>query len=248
MKRWIVCLFFVATSVLAQPLVSKVIQLHYLSSDEALQLIEPLINNDDRVTGSGQTLVLKVSPTTLTDIRAVLQKVDVPPVTFNITVYQGDPNWLKTQGTAVVYSTNPQKQSPTSQSVTVMNGQTALVTMDNQIPIVRAVGYGYPGVIFQQYHVQTGLLVRPVLQGSQVQLSVSRLRQQQNLAGSQQFGEQRIDTTVMAPINKWISLGTTNGTGINDESSTVYSTRGSFIKNSTLYIKVSIVGAVPKSQ
>jgi hypothetical protein len=248
MKRWILCLFLVATSVLAQPLITKVIQLRYLSSDQALQLIQPLINDQEQVSGSGQTLVLKVKPNTLTDIRTVLQKTDVPPVTFNITVYQGDSNWLKTQGHDVVYSTNQQIQSPASQSVMVMNGQTALVSMDNQIPIVRSVGFGFPGVIYQQYHVQTGLLVRPVLQGSQVQLTVSRLRQQQNFAGGQQIADQQIDTTVMAPINKWISLGTTNGTGINDESSTVYSTRGSFVKNSTLYIKVSIVGAVPESQ
>jgi hypothetical protein len=248
MKRWIICLFFVATSALAQTLITKVIRLHYLSADQALQLIQPLISADEQVSGSEQTLVLKVSPSTLTDIRMVLKETDVPPVTFTITVYQGDPNWLKTQGTEVIYSTNQHIQSPSSQSVSVMNGQTALVSMDNQLPRVRSVGFGYPRVIYQQYHVQTGLLVRPVLQGSQVQLSVRRLRQQLNGAGGQQLAEQQIDTTVMAPINKWISLGTTDGTGINNDSSTIYSTRGSFRKNSTLYIKVSIVSAVPESQ
>lgn len=246
MKRWIICLFFIATSVVAQPLISKVIQLHYLSANEVLQLIQPLIKKDEQASGAGQTLVLKVSPETLTDIRSVLQKIDLPPVTFNVTVYQGPANWLQQQNT-VVYSTNSSMQTPPSQSVSVVNGQTALVSMDNQIPIVRAVGVFFPGVLYEQYPVQTGLLVRPVLRGSQVELTVSRIRQQQNIPASQQFATQQIDTTVMAPINKWMSLGTTNGMAITDDNSTVYSTQSSFRRNSTLYIKVSIIGAVPTS-
>lgn len=239
-------MFFIATSVVAQPLISKVIQLHYLSANEVLQLIQPLIKKDEQASGAGQTLVLKVSPETLTDIRSVLQKIDLPPVTFNVTVYQGPANWLQQQNT-VVYSTNSSMQTPPSQSVSVVNGQTALVSMDNQIPIVRAVGVFFPGVLYEQYPVQTGLLVRPVLRGSQVELTVSRIRQQQNIPASQQFATQQIDTTVMAPINKWMSLGTTNGMAITDDNSTVYSTQSSFRRNSTLYIKVSIIGAVPTS-
>jgi hypothetical protein len=249
MRGWIIGLFFLATNVLAQPIVSKTIQLHYLQADQVIELIKPLMNDGERVSGSGQILVLKVTEQTLTDIRDVLHKIDVPPVTFGITVYQGDPKWLQSKKADVVYNTRPQFQSPPSQSVTVMNGETALVSMDNQVPIVQAVGFGfYPGVAFQQHHVQTALLIRPVLQGSQVQLTIRRIRQQQNVPGSQQFGEQQIDTTIMAPINKWVSLGTTNGTAEVDpsnQSSTVYSTRGSFVKNSTVYIKVSIVNAGP---
>ncbi len=250
MKKWIIVLFFLVSNVFAQPLVSKVVELHYLPANQVIELIQPLMQEGEQVSGSGQTLILKVSPQTLTDIRNVLHKIDVPPVTFTITVYQGDANWLNNQGNDVVYSSRSQFQSPPSQSVSVMNGQTALVSMNNQIPIVRAVGYGFysGGVLYQQHAVQTGLLVRPILQGSQVQLTVRRVRQQQNVPGSQQFGEQQIDTTIMAPINKWVALGTTNGTSQMDQSSTVYSTRGSFVKNSTLYIKVSIVNAVPEAQ
>jgi hypothetical protein len=249
MKKWFIAFLFLATNVFAQPFITKVIELHYLPADQVIELIQPLMADGEQVSGSGQTLILKVNPQTLTDIRTVLHKIDVPPVTFTITVYQGDANWLNKQGNDTVYSSSPQNQSPPSQSVSVMNGQTALVSMDNQIPIVSAVGFGfYSVVIYQQHPVQTGLLVRPILQGSQVQLTVKRIRQQQNIPGSQQFGEQHIDTTVMAPINKWVALGTTNGTSDVNNSSTTYSNRRSFLKNSTLYIKVSIVEAAPESQ
>ncbi|WP_233586523.1 type II/III secretion system protein [Legionella sp. km772] len=249
MKKWLILLFFLVNQVFAQPFVSKVIELHYLSADQVVELLKPLMVEGEQVSGSGQILILKVSPQTLSDIRNVLHKIDVPPVSFTVTVYQGDANWLSKQGNEVVYSTRPQYQSPPSQSVSVLNGQTALVSMDNQIPIVQAIGYGfYAGAIYQQHTVQTGLLVQPILKGSQVQLAVKRIRQQQNVPGSQQFGEQQIDTTIMAPLNKWVALGTTNGSNELSQSSTVYSNRPSFVKNSTLYIKVSIDKTVPGSQ
>lgn len=243
MKKWILVLFFLASNSFAQALVTKVVELHYLPAEQVIALINPLMEQGERVSGSGQTLVLRVSPQTLTDIRRVLHQIDVPPVTFAITVYQGDANWLNNRGNNV-FSTRSQLQSPPSQSVQVLNGQTALVSMDNQIPIVRSIGFGfYSGLIFQQHRVQTGLLVRPILQGAQVQLAVRRIRQQQNIPGSQQFGEQQIDTTIMAPLDQWVSLGTTNGSSNVNQSSNVISNRRSFESNSTLYIKVSIVNS-----
>ena len=249
MKKLFIMCFLLSTQLFAQALISKVVELHYLPAEQVIELVQPLLNEGEKISGSGQTLILKVSPQTLTDIRQVLHKIDVPPVTFDIMVYQGDANWLNNQGNDVVYSTGSQSQSPPSQSVSVINGQTAMVSMDNQVPIVSAVGFGFysGGVIYQQHAVQTGLLVQPLLQGSQVQLTVKRIRQQQNVPGSQQFGEQQIDTTVMAPLDKWVALGTTNGTANLDQSSTVYSNRRSFVKNSTLYIKVSILKASPES-
>lgn len=249
MRKWLFILCLLANTVFAQALITKVVELHYIPASQVLSLINPLLEDGERASGSGQTLILKVSPQTLSELRTLLHKIDVPPVSFNITVYQGDANWLNKQGNDVVYSTAPQTQSPQSQSVQVLNGQTALVSMDNQIPIVQAFGYGfYSGVIYQQHTVQTGLLVRPLLQGSQVQLALKRIRQQQNIPGSQQFGEQQIDTTIIAPLDQWVALGTTNGSGIVDKSSQVYSNRRAFVRNSTLYIKVSIVKAASGPQ
>jgi hypothetical protein len=248
MRGWIIGLCFLATNALAQTMVVKTIKLHYVQADNVIELVKPLMTDGELVSGSGHMLLLKVTPETLTDIRRVLHQIDIPPVSFSVTVYQGDPNWLQHKSADVVYSTRPQFQSPPSQSVRVLNGETALVSMDNQVPIVRAVGFGFnSAVVVQQHPIQTSLLVRPVLQGSQVQLTLRRIRQQQNIPGSQQFGEQQIETTLMAPINKWVSLGTTNGAAdvsqTSNQSSTSYSTRGSFVNNSTVYIKVSLVNA-----
>lgn len=242
LQKWMLGLFLLlATPVWAQPLISKVIELNYLPANQVIELIQPLIKNGEQISGLGQTIVLKVSPQTLTDIRNLIHKIDIAPVTFKITIHQGEADWLKKQGKAVVYSSRSLHKSPINQSVQVMNGQTALVSSEEQIPIIQAAGFGfYTGVIYQQQPVQTGLLIRPIAQGTQVQLTLRRIRQEEQNTRYQQFSEQRIDTTIMAPLNQWISLGAANGMDEEDQS-TVYSTSRPFIKNATLYIKITII-------
>lgn len=245
MKRLgIICLFFLTIQVFAsQSLMTKVIQLQYISATQAMQLMNALMQPGEQLSGSGHTLVAKVSPQTLTHIREVLHQVDVPPVTFNISVYQGDPQWLSSQNNnSVTYSTQTQSQMLQNQSVRVMSGNSALVTLDQEAPIVTSIGGFYSGVTYEQHQVKNGMLVHPVLRGKQVQLTIRRLREQNNPAGGQQFDNQKMETTVMVPLNKWVSLGTTMGAEETDNSSTSYSAGNTFATQSTLYIRVSIVG------
>lgn len=245
MKRLcLIGLFFFASNVFSQGLITKVIELHYIPAAQAIKLMQPLMQADETISGSGQTLITKVSPQTLTQIRTVLHQVDVPPVTFNVSVYQGDPQWLSSQNdNSVNNSTQTQSQMLQNQSVQVMNGNSALVTMNQEVPIVTSVGAGYfAGISYQQHQIKNGILVHPVLHGTQVELTVRRLREQANPAGGQQFDNQKMETTVMVPLNKWVSLGSPEGAQQTDNSSTYYTAGNTFNQQSTLYIKVTIVG------
>lgn len=243
--RWFLGLLSFVGTAFAATTVTKVIELHYLSANKVLNLVQPLMQNGELINGAGQTLVLKVRPQTLSEIRAILHQIDVPPVQFRITIHQDGPDWINAQKNHdVVYSTQSLPQNPRNQSVAVMNGESALVSTDQEVPIIQAIGLGfYPGVVYQQHSVQTGLLVQPVLQGSQVRLALKRIRQQRNFVGGQQFDEQQIDTTVMVPINKWVALGAAEGDELTEASSRVYSAGRSFVQNSTLYIRVSLIGS-----
>ena len=249
-KRWLFCLIFVTNSAFSQALMTKVVTLTYIPADTAIQLIQPILQAGEKISGNGQTLVLNVSPQTLTQIRTVLHQVDVAPVTFNVSVYQGDPNFLSKQNSnSVVYSTQSPAEEQRSQSVQVMSGQSAYVSTGEEVPIVNAVGVGFfTGVSYQQHNIKNGLLVQPMLQGSQVKLTVKRMREQVNAAGGPQFDNQTVDTTIMAPLNKWVSLGSPEGTQADNSNDTSYSAGRSFSQNSTLYIKVTVVKAVPVTQ
>lgn len=257
MKRWIIGLLFLASNAFSQTMMTKVIELNYLQADKVIQLIQPLMQSGEKVSGSGQTLIVKVSPQTLTQIRDILHKIDLPPVTFNIEVYQGDPNWLSAQNSnSVSYSTQPSSEKLRSQSVQVMSGASAFISTGEEVPIIADVNGGagegngnYFGISYEQHHIKNGFTVWPVLKGSQVKLTIKRVREQVNAAGGQQFDNQQVDTTIMAPLNKWVSLGSAEGAQYRtDSSSTSYSSGKPFSQNSTLYIKVSVPNAMPSGQ
>ena len=243
MKRfWMIGLLLLANNVFSQTLITKVIELHYVPAPKVIQLVQPLLQSGEKISGSGQTLVVQVSPQTLTGIRTVLHQIDVPPVTFNISIYQGDPNWLSAQNkNSVSYSTQSPEEVRRSQSVKVMSGDSAFVSTGEEVPIVTSVGAGFfTGISYEQHQIKNGLLVQPVLRGSRVELKVRRVREQQNPAGGQQFDNQNVATTLMVPLNKWVSLGTPEGAQNSDPSSVSYPAGSPFSQQATLYVKVTV--------
>ncbi len=248
MKQWWIGLLLIASNAFSQTLITKVIELNYVSANKIIQLIQPLLQTDEKVSGSGQTLVVKVAPDTLTQIRTILHQIDVSPVTFNVSIYQGDPNWLSPQNSnSVSYSTQPRSEQVRSQSVKVMSGESAFISTGEEVPIISSIGTDFftAGISYEQRNIRNGLVVSPVLKGSQVKLKLRRVREQENAAGGQQFDNQQLNTTIMAPLNKWVSLGSAEGGQKTDSSSTSYSAGRPYSQNSTLYIKVSIINAMP---
>lgn len=248
MKKWAMIFFFISFSVFADSaLISKVIQLQYVDADKVISLVQPLLQEGEAVSGSGQTLVVKVQPDTLTQIRNLLHKIDTPPVTFEVSIYQGPADWLQNDQSTVSYSTSMSETNmQKSQSVKVMNGESAFVSTDSEAPIVSSVGVGFwTGVNYQQHPIKKGLLVEPTLQGQQVKLKVRRIREDQNqLQGTQQFDSQQTDTTLMVPMNQWVLLSSAEGAvdPDNNNNSVSYSTGNQYSQSSTLYVKVNVVG------
>lgn len=227
----------------ASTMITKVIQLQYQQASTIIHLVQPLLSNGEKITGSGQTIVVKVMPDTLTQLRVLLQKVDQPPVTFEVSIYQGDPNWLNNQNNSdFVISTNSQQQQRQAQSVNVMNGESAFISTGQDQPVISNVGIGWwTGVSYQRQLVQSGILVEPTLQGRNVKLSVKRIRQQDSRMSNQSFDTQQLTTTVMVPLNQWVQLGSAQNAQQNNDTSQQISVGNRFTQSATLYVKVSIV-------
>ncbi len=243
MKTWLISILLVcASSAFSQSMITKVIDLNYCQADKVLALIQPLLKPGEKVSGSGQTLVVNISPETLTRLRLVIHKLDQPPVTFQITIHQGNPDWINSQDDDDIhYSASSNDTLRQNQSVNVINGASAFVSTGEEVPILSAVGAGWnTGVAYEQHQTASGLLVKPSLQGSRVKLKVKRIRDQQNKTQLQTFDNQQVDTTIMAPLNKWISLGSAQGAA-QPSNSITYSAGNKFSHTATLFIKVSIV-------
>ncbi|KTC99122.1 type II/III secretion system protein [Legionella erythra] len=242
MKKWYLLLSLVVASVFAEPRITKVIDLHYQDAAQVIQLIQPLLKEGDKVTGSGQTLIVNVSPDTLTALRAVLHKLDTPPVVFEITIFQGDSDWLSTQdGHTETISTPSQINQRRRQSITVMNGESAFVSTGESQPVIRSVGLGlWTGVSFDRRLVQNGLLIEPILQGNQVKIIIKRVREQTSNMSNQVFHEQKVETTMLIPLDHWVALASAQGSAPAEPGTEVIRAGTPFAQNSTLYIKVNI--------
>ena len=244
-KKTLLIWFLMIHCAIAAQMITKVIQLNYQQAATIIHLVQPLLADGEQITGSGQTIVVKVMPNTLTQLRVILQKVDQPPVTFQVSIYQGDPNWLNDQNNSdFTISTNSQRQQQRSQSVTVMNGESAFISTGQDQPVISNVGIGWwsAGVSYQRQVVQSGVLVEPTLQGQKVKLSVRRVRQQNNDTNNQSVDMQQVMTTVMVPLNQWVSLGSAQNAQQANDTTQVVSVGNNFTNSATLYIKVSIVG------
>lgn len=139
--------FFYMGMAFAEPsdLVVQVINLDYVPANKMITELKPFLLPGDIVNGTGNRLILRVSKETLTQIKTIIQAMDVPPVVFSVSIQQGNTDGIDTSNSSTVYSASSRTKSGNAQSVTVLNGQSAFVSMGSERPIITSVsgGYGY---------------------------------------------------------------------------------------------------------
>lgn len=52
-KRWLLVILLISGNAFSQQMITKVIELNYLQADKVIQLIQPLLQTDEKVSGSG---------------------------------------------------------------------------------------------------------------------------------------------------------------------------------------------------
>jgi type II secretory pathway component GspD/PulD (secretin) len=227
-------------TVFAQSFPTKMITLHYRTAKEVIALIEPMLEPDEKISGSGQTILLQASPKTLDKMQTILHQFDKAPDNFLISIHQGPPDWLNQADSNIITSPSP-SQRQMSQSVQVLDGESAFITTSETVPIISNAGGMYSGVAFEQQESLKGFWVKPQLQGSRVRLTIKRTREQENphSQNTQQFEGQKLTTTVMIPLNKWVKLGSgEDAMGDDPNTNTIRAGGGTFARSATLYIKV----------
>lgn len=245
--RFILIGFFFIGTVFAQPtsqpMVARVINLQYTKAETLIPQLSIFLQQGEKIGGTGSSLILRVSPETLAQIRPIIHQLDSPPVVFNISIHQGDDDWLRGQGNSEeVYSVSSRSESSNAQSVSVMSGKSAFVSMGSDRPVISSVSAGWePGVSYQQKEEVQGFYIQPVMQGSQVKINIKRTRNQANPINDQASQNQAVETTTMVPLNKWVKLSATGQADANSQpASTTYSAGNSYTNDTTLYIRINI--------
>lgn len=90
MQYWVLGLLMLVTTSLLADYPVEIIELKGRSVQEMLPVIRPFISSDGAVTGMNNQLILRTSPESLRDIRAILDRVDTPPRLLLISVRHGE--------------------------------------------------------------------------------------------------------------------------------------------------------------
>jgi hypothetical protein len=236
------CLLLMSHFAMASDYLVKVIDLNYKTVEQVIPLIKPMLDSGASISGQDKTMIVKTTPENLTQIRYILHKIDKPPVSFSISIKQAS-NQATHLGSVVEYNTLSQDYQLRNQRVKVMNGQAAFINTQKEVPVISEVGFGwFSGVAYQRRAVQDGFWVEPNLTGNKVKLTIYRLRERIDRFDRQQFNSQTIKTTMMVPLGKWVSLGSTQSQAVsNGNNAYVLQTGDRFTQTATLYIKVDLL-------
>jgi hypothetical protein len=243
LKRKLLSLIFTAllTNIsFAGETITEVIPLFNRPASEVIPLISPLLEDTDRVIADGSNLIVKSAPERLGELIMLIDKLDAPLNNLLITVIQSRRatarelnaaaranlklprnNQLK-PGTGITghyYQTNDQNANESTQTIRVLEGNPAHISIGNSYPIQNfqiynsGYGYGYPAVSTATEFIDatTGFTVtprlieqNPSLEKQQVILEI--LPWSENVNTNGQIETRNAQSTIKINLGEWVEL------------------------------------------
>ena len=238
LKRQILSIFIISlldNISFAAETMTEVITLFNRPASEILPLINPLLEDTDRVIADGSNLIVKAAPERLGEIIMLIDKLDAPLNNLIITVIQSRHLTARELNAAVKlsrnsrlkpgavitghhYQTNDQNSSESIQTIRTLEGRTANITVGKSYPTeniqINNSGYGFPYIYptteymdaTTSFEVTPRLIGQnPSLENQQVILEVSPSSTQTNIQGA--FENKNLQTTVKINLGEWVELG-----------------------------------------
>ena len=252
MKRKLLPLIFVTLLInnsFAVETITEVIPLFNRPASEVIPLISPLLEDTDRVIADGSNLIVKSAPERLGELIMLIDKIDAPLNNLIITAIQSRHatarelnaaarvnfnhprnNQFKSSGRIAghYYQTNDQNSNESTQTIRVLEGNPAHISVGSSYPIqnvqIYNSGYGYPAVSTSTEFIDatTGFAVtprliekNPSLEKQQVILEVSPWSE--NVTTNGQIETRNAQSTIKINLGEWVELG---GSDENTRSST----------------------------
>lgn len=197
-------------------------ELRYRGADEAVALLRELLPPDAAVSGRGFVVFVRADADALNTVSEVLQRWDRPPRMLRIEVRDRShrQQTRDTSGADVtvdsggargrlqVQTTTTSEGDMGRQVVQVLEGATAYIGTGRRQPVVtlweprRRGGW----VALGERRLQSGIRVRPQLQGDRVVLTLEYQRERP-AQGGYEVEARAARTTVQGPLGQWLDVG-----------------------------------------
>lgn len=268
MRNFILILLILANTPLLADYPLEIIELKGRPLNEVLPIIRPFIDSDGSVTGMSNQLILRTSPDSLRDIRAILSRIDTPPRRLLISVRQDQHSDNHTGGIAAdidVFIGNRSKfivgqpdadgsvrlrglnagtgnETNLVSSIQTIEGRPAFIAAGQAIPVTGYRSYGDGDYRHYQsntqYHDATAGFY--ALPRVNGQRVTVEISPHMNRPGSApgSFEVMRASTLVSGQLGEWISLGRTSHSKSNQQRGIGFNASSQQSRENNIWLKI----------
>ena len=252
---WMLCVLAVSLVSSARAQSLEVIDLHFRTAQDVIPVLQPLLGPGEALTGSDYKLFVRASPTTMKQLRSVLEQLDRKPRQLLVSVRRGSQGSVErkaaaanvelgtrgAQGSVIATDDSASRDQGNVASVQVIEGNSALISTGQSVPLITTVAGGvgrrtWAASSTSYRDLTSGFMVTPRVSGDRVTLDIEQQNQQPGANSSIQT--QSLSTQIQGALNEWISLGGVNETSNSQRSGILnrqYSTRSDA---TTIWVKV----------
>ena len=208
----------------------EVVVLNVADAADIITIIDPLLTEEESVSGAGDKLILDATPERIAELRRIVDRFDRVPQRLRITVRQGAGDVRALSGTRTtgrvtvddgsvssrtriqVYSTRQANDRRSEQFVWAVEGRPATISVGTEYPVVfRQLFPSFGGAQavegLDYRYAGSGFDVIPRVSGGRVTLEISPHLDDPPARGSGPVRRRGLATTVSGRLGEWIPLG-----------------------------------------
>lgn len=243
----------------------EVIPLKSRSAEEMIPLIQPMLDANEALSGTGYQLIVRATPERQEEIRALIAQLDQAVKQLrisvrraarediereraqaNIVVIGTGGGEVEARGHASVRSTRDKSGERNNFQVTALEGTPAFINAGEAFPVPTQSGYivnGQPvitqGIEYQQ--LNSGFYALARTHGDDVTVDISPQREVLDPRGGGHIQTTSLVTTVRGRLGEWLELGGTSQQRTQQGGGLLRSTRSKDNTQQTLWMKVEAV-------
>lgn len=223
----------------------EIVQLKNRTANEMVPLLEPMLEEDGVISGTGFQLIIRTSEHNLAELKKIIRKLDTAPRQLLISVKQLSEDEYRRQHSSAriqaskesttidarIYGTRSTDKEDNIQKVRVLEGNLAFIEIGQSIPIgERTIINNTIQESIRYKDVTTGFYVLPRISGNtkdgeRVTLQLSPHKASLSSQGGGKINIQQSETTISGKLGEWLEISGSTRREKHKGSGFVYHTR-----------------------
>ena len=221
---------------------TEVIELRYTLAESLIPAIEPMLDQNERVSAYGNQIIVRAAPDRIAAIRDAITQLDRRPGRLRISVASADSSHLSQQGYQVdgriqagdievisrdsrtgnqarIIQRGTRSLDDGVRQITANEGYPVMIQRGSSVPITTTTSNAYGQIVQQTEYrdVSEGFYATVHVNGNMATIYLNSNNDRINRSNDRIVDIQRADTVLTAPLGEWITVaGTGNAQSTQD--------------------------------